>query len=368
MSIYVRIERLFETLTVFFWKLFIWIHELKNIWSKRALVMSFKPTAKQAEDARRYWKKLTGRRWPLWWHRLYASYTGKWDPKYIPEMLFSVNLEPNSSRRCDRDALADKNNLVLFAQGGGLRIPNVYASCTCGLVNRNGVLLNMNETVNALSNIGPCVIKRTRDSDSGRDVAIVDFKDGRDIESGKSVKSIVESMGGEWVCQERVHQHESIDKIYPESVNTLRIVTYMTDQGVGACPVTLRIGQGGAKVDNAHAGGIFIYVDNDGYLGDEAFTEYQKRFIKHPDTEIPFKGRWIAGVPEAIEAVKRCHFAVSELGFISWDVCVDEEGMPTLLEVNLVSQAVWMSQMASGLSMFGDDTPSVVKAYRRNAV
>lgn len=84
MSIYVRIERLFETLTVFFWKLFIWIHELKNIWSKRALVMSFKPTAKQAEDARRYWKKLTGRRWPLWWHRLYASYTGKWDPKYIP--------------------------------------------------------------------------------------------------------------------------------------------------------------------------------------------------------------------------------------------------------------------------------------------
>ena len=58
MSIYVRIERLFETLTVFFWKLFIWIHELKNIWSKRALVKSFKPTTKQAEDARRYWKKL----------------------------------------------------------------------------------------------------------------------------------------------------------------------------------------------------------------------------------------------------------------------------------------------------------------------
>jgi len=363
-SIYVRIDRLFEALSVFFWKTFIWIHEVKNIWSKRALVKSFKPTAEQAEDAHRYWKELTGRYWPLWWHRLYASYTGKWDPKYIPEMLFSVILEPNSSRRCDRDALADKNNLILFAQGGGLRLPEVYANCSCGLVNRGGVLLDMKETVEALGNIGPCVIKRTRDSDSGRDVAIVDFKDGKDIESGKSVKSIIESMGGEWVCQERVRQHESIDAIYPGSVNTLRIVTYLTGQGVGACPVTLRIGQGGSKVDNAHAGGMFVHVDDEGYLGDEAFTEYRISYSSHPDTGTVFKGYRIVGVSKAIEAVKRCHLSVGEFGFISWDVCIDREGRPTLLEVNLDSQTVWFPQMASGRSMFGDDTPAVVKAFR----
>lgn len=367
MSVYVRIERLFEVLTVFFWKTFIWIHEIKNIWSKRALVKSFKPTAEQAEDARGYWRGLTGKRWPLWWHRLYASYTGKWDPKYIPEMLFAVTLEPNSSRRCDRDALADKNDLALFTQGGGLRLPEVFASCSCGLVNRGGVLLDMNETVDALGNIGPCVVKRTRDSDSGRDVAVVDFKDGKDIESGKTVENIVESMGGEWVCQERIRQHESIETIYPGSVNTLRIVTYMTEQGVGVCPVTLRIGQGGAKVDNAHAGGMFVHVDGDGYLGDEAFTEYQERYAKHPDTGTVFRDHRITGVPEAIEAAKRCHLSVGEFGFISWDVCIDEEGRPTLLEVNLVSQTVWFPQMASGKSMFGDDTPAVVKAFRHRA-
>ena len=65
MSIYVRIERLLEFLAVFFWKVFIWIHEVKNIWSKRALVKSFRPTAEQAEEARRYWRELTGKRWPL---------------------------------------------------------------------------------------------------------------------------------------------------------------------------------------------------------------------------------------------------------------------------------------------------------------
>ncbi len=368
MRIYVRIERLFEFLTVFFWKAFIWIHELKNIWSKRALVKSFKPTAEQAEEARSYWKGLTGKRWPLWWHRLYASYTGKWDPRYIPEMLFAVNLEPNSSRRCDRDALADKNNLVLFTKGGGLRLPEIYASCSCGLINRRGELLDISDTVEELGNIGPCVIKRTRDSDSGRDVAVVDFKDGIDVESGKTLESIIESMDGEWVCQERVHQHESIDAIYPRSVNTLRVVTYRTEQGVGSCPVTLRLGKGGAKIDNAHAGGMFVYVDDDGYLGDEAFTEYQKRFKRHPDTGTLFKGHRISGVPEAVKAAKRCHLAVGAFGFISWDICIDEEGAPTLLEVNLGSQTVWFPQMASGKSMFGDDTPAVVKAFRRRVV
>lgn len=77
-----------------------------------------------------------------------------------------------------------------------------------------------------------------------------------------------------------------------------------------------------------------------------------------------FKGYRIVGVSKAIEAVKRCHLSVGEFGFISWDVCIDREGRPTLLEVNLDSQTVWFPQMASGRSMFGDDTPAVVKAFR----
>ena len=365
MNIFRKFERFFEACIIFFWRLFIFIHEIKNIWSKRALVKSYNPTAEEAEEARAYWKKLTGKRWPLWWHRLYASYTGKWDFRYIPEILFAVRLEPNASRLCLRKALDDKNYLSLFTRGGGFRLPVEYARCSNGLISRGGVLLDMPEVVEALSNVGPCVIKRTRDTSSGRDVAVVDFRNGCDAETGKSVEGFVKSMGEDWVCQERVKQHESIDAIYAGSVNTVRLVTYMTKAGIGCSPATLRVGQGGAKVDNAHAGGMFVYVDENGYLGEEAFTEYQKRYAKHPDTGTVFKGHQIAGVAKAIEAVKRCHLSVGEFGFISWDVCIDADGNPTLLEVNLASQTVWFPQMGSGLSMFGDDTPAVVEAYKR---
>lgn len=225
--------------------------------------------------------------------------------------------------------------------------------------------MDMSGAIEALKNAGPCVVKRTRDSDSGRDVAVMDFRDGVDVDTGKTVGDVVASMGSDWVCQERVRQHQSIAAVYPGSVNTLRVVTYMTSDGVGASPVTLRIGQGGAKVDNAHAGGMFVHVDEDGRLGPEAYTEFQKRYERHPDTGARFKGYRIAGVSDAVEAAKRCHLAVGEFGFISWDICIDDEGRPTLLEVNLVSQTVWFPQMASGKSMFGDDTPAVYEAFRR---
>ena len=118
MNIFNALDRFFSSCTQFFWQLFIYIHELKNIWSKRKLVKNFQPTKEQADEARSYWKSLTGKNWPLWWHRLYASYTGKWDSSYVPEILFSVWLEPHSARRSDMNTLDDKNHLAMFVRGG----------------------------------------------------------------------------------------------------------------------------------------------------------------------------------------------------------------------------------------------------------
>lgn len=219
-----------------------------------------------------------------------------------------------------------------------------------------------------LSDVGPCVLKRTRDTSSGRDVMIADFRNGVDGNSGISVADAIGSMGDDWVCQEIVVQHDSIAAVYPCSVNTLRIVTYLTDGGVSVAPVTLRLGRGGSRVDNAHAGGIFISVGLDGTLGGEAYTEYQDRFCEHPDTHLRFSGFQIEGVGRAVDACKERHLAIGEFGFVSWDVVVGESCEPVLIEVNLVSQAVWLPQMASGEAVFGDDTASVVRRYRKRRV
>lgn len=364
MKAYKSIERALEALILFFWRTFIIIHELKNIWAKRSLVCSFRPTEEQAHQAKEYWKNILGHGIPLWWHRLYASYTGKWDPRYIPEILYSTKLELNSSRRTDRETLDDKTYLYVFA-GDDLCTPREYAICCAGVITQHGRLVPASKIRDALGDVGPCVIKRTRDTSSGRDVSFADFKDGKDALTGLDVVSIVSKMGTDWVCQEVVKQHPSIAAIHSESVNTMRIVTYLTDHGIGACPVVLRVGRGSSRIDNAHAGGMFLYVHEDGTLSEEAYTEYQERYRAHPDTGVIFAGHRIAGVRNAVEACCKRHLAVGGFGFISWDVCIDYQGKPILVEVNLVSQTVWFPQMASGKAMFGDDTAEVVGRYLR---
>ena len=57
-------------------------------------------------------------------------------------------------------------------------------------------------------------------------------------------------------------------------------------------------------MDNAHAGGMFIGVNDLGELNDEAFTEFGKRYKEHPDTHTVFKGYKLNFVPELIKTAK----------------------------------------------------------------
>ena len=96
MSAYMVIERVLETLIAFCWQSFILAHEMKNIWKKRRLVRSCTPTDEETRRTQKYWSDLISHRIPLWWHRLYASYTGHWDERYIHEVLFPCGLSPTA--------------------------------------------------------------------------------------------------------------------------------------------------------------------------------------------------------------------------------------------------------------------------------
>ena len=90
------------------------------------------------------------------------------------------------------------------------------------------------------------------------------------------------------VVQECIAQNEQLNKLYPDAVNTFRVITYIWNGKIYHVPLALRIGQGGSFLDNAHAGGMFIGVSDEGELGNIAFTESGLHFEEHPDTNIKF--------------------------------------------------------------------------------
>ena len=218
--------------------------------------------------------------------------------------------------------------------------------------------------LNLIGNCGACFAKPTVGTCSGEGCGSYCFASGVDAATGVTAEELFELLGSDFTVQEVISCHSSVVKLHPESVNTLRIMTYRWQGELRSLPLLMRIGRGKSAVDNAHAGGMFIGISNEGLLAPSALTEFNDRFEKHPDTGVVFQGYKIAGVPGAIDAAKRMHSLMPQMGLISWDFTIGEDGAPIVIEANIRGGSIWLSQMANGIPGFGDATAEILQWLR----
>ncbi len=87
---------------------------------------------------------------------------------------------------------------------------------------------------------------------------------------------------------------------------------------------------------------MFIAVDAAEKLGDSAFTDFRDKFTEHPDTHLTFKDYQIEHYFGMIEATKKMHTAIPQLGVYNWDFTIDEDETPVLIEANTMGGRIWM--------------------------
>lgn len=297
------------------------------------------------------------------WHRYFTAYTGKFDKNFFPEILYIPNFENymnNNKNYCK--VYEDKSILPLLASNIGVKTPKAYVTCSYNLYrNCKNEKITKEEALDLLKNIGPCFAKPTIDSDSGRGCILLNLKNGIDKNSNSSLINIFEELGENFVVQEVIKCHSSLSKIYSKSVNTFRIMTYRWNDEILTTPSILRLGRNNNYLDNAHAGGIFIGIDNDGLLNDVAFTEFNQKFYFHPDTKVKFIDYKIDLFPKVLNIAKKMHALMPQVGVINWDFTIDEVGDPILIESNILGGGIWLFQMAHGKGPFGDKTEEILR-------
>lgn len=348
-------------------KLLLTYGEMKNIRRKKQLYDKVKLSAEENAQIDAFYREHYGKTISKKWHRLYQSYTGAFCLDYFPEILFSAKLEPLLNPRSMREVLGDKNLLSsLFADVPGLHIPVTYASCVYGVL-RNGAneLIDYQQLEGLLQSC-ICVIKKTIDTSSGRDVQLCRFVDGIDQASGEQWQKILRQFGDNFVVQELIEQHECLSRVYPKSVNTFRIITYIVRDEIHICPIALRVGRNGADRDNNHYGGISIGVMRNGQLRAQAYSEMGEKYEAHQDTGVRFKDVIIPYINELVASAKRCHACCPWLRILSWDMAIDNQGKPVLIEVNTGGQSTWFPQYVNGEPLFGDDTAYMLELIRKN--
>ncbi len=155
----------------------------------------------------------------------------------------------------------------------------------------------------------------------------------------------------DYLFQKSVRQHEGMSALYPDSLNTLRVLIGKGHDGVRPLSIIARMGSDGRPVDNAHAGGIFVGVDMEtGRLkrhGHQLYFFGGRQFVEHPDTGVVFEGYQVPRFEEVIDVVQRAHEWLPH-PYSGWDIGVTPDG-PVIIECNSAPYLLMMDVAHGGI-------------------
>ena len=135
-----------------------------------------------------------------------------------------------------------------------------------------------------------------------------------------------------FIIQEKLQNHPDIDAVYNKSLNTIKLITFLNDDGtVDFFDSVMRFGAGGNFVDNASRGGVFVGIEEDGTLQEVGYHEpgIKKNLVVpgvHPDTGVRFGGMKIPYWDELLATAKRFHKFFYGIPSIGWDVAITPQG------------------------------------------
>lgn len=165
-----------------------------------------------------------------------------------------------------------------------------------------------------------------------------------------------------YIIQPYIEQHQVIDDLYPGSVNTFRVYSYLNDDSIVSIKfVILRFGIDGSKVDNLALGGNYLYIDLNGKPS-KLIYDFDLGYEigeRHKNTGYFFSELKIPMFKNILEKCIAAHKKYPYVRFIGWDVCVDRSGEPKLIEWNADNPGFW--QFEARFGPFWSDNEGVSK-------
>lgn len=289
-------------------------------------------------------------------HQFYKEKTGEFHVDYIPDYIWYGYIDPYYN-----DWKLDKyiDNKCYYSR----MFPDVDQPETI-LVRLNGYWLDKNNSIISLDSAkeiinnsrSPLFLKMAGSYfGCGGGVAFYNPLN-REMEKLDPFFSSREDL----MVQAAIKQHSSLEQINKSSVNTYRLLSMLKKDGsVQILSSVLRMGRNGKKVDNEASGGLSCGINDDGSLKSVAYSKYGDRFTEHPDSHVVFEGYHVPSYENVREIVVKNHPLIPHFRMVSWDIAVDENGVPLLIEINTAYGGLSLHQLNNG-PIFGDETKEIL--------
>lgn len=139
-----------------------------------------------------------------------------------------------------------------------------------------------------------------------------------------------------YVLEEFVHQHEALAKFNRDSVNTVRVVTFLPPNNkprvMAAC---VRFGTPGSVVDNYIAGGVCTVLNTkNGKPAAPLINKKHQRTMTHPYSGESIENFQVPYWDKIKKAVLECQAMMTDCRHVGWDVTITDKGEVEFIEGN----------------------------------
>lgn len=151
----------------------------------------------------------------------------------------------------------------------------------------------------------------------------------------------------QFLFEEYFIQHPELSRLYPDSVNTIRMITFFDGKDVHILEGVLKLGNGG-NLDNFGAGGMYTVLSDDGLVQYPAFDKNDIAYKQHPITHQDLIGFKIPLYEDVCELLDKAARVVPEIQYVGWDVAISAT-KPVLIEGNYNTGVFQMKPSLTGV-------------------
>jgi hypothetical protein len=314
-----------------------------------------------------------------WRHGFYAE-TSRWYDfetygfdAYVSDYARAGTL---ASINENRHILDDKVMTYLYLSHMGLPTPTLHGFIREGeIVWLGGQDPPPGGLDGLLERRGKLVVK-SRAGSGGSEFVLLHREAGTTYANGRAVEDPRQALGrGSLVISDFVEQHDRLAAIYPNTTNTMRLLTF-TDVDTGEPFVAAATHRFGTKrsepVDNVAAGGLSGGIDLEtGVLRRVMYQQRasdgstQDRWIEdHPDSGARITGTKIPHWQSVLDGALRAAAALPGSPCIGWDAVVTRDGF-CIIEGN--NRADVNMQIQVGPLLLDDRVRKILASTRRRA-
>lgn len=295
-------------------------------------------------------KKLFDQIWKGWdvaSHEFYKAFCNRFDVAFVPNDYYDF-AEHVLNLRWSALFLQHKCNLKYIIPECN-RPKSILQKIDGHYVFEDNREISKNEAVEILKNKDCFICKVALGTGGGHGVRKVCLNS----ESNKE-KYLTDLLKPEdLIFQEIITQSDFMSSLNPDSVNTFRLLTLNIN---GRCTVLssfVRMGAKGSFVGNlCSGGGALVGLNQDGYLSEFGIRkDYSKCY--ETSTGLSFKGMSVPDWGEIKEKIIGFHQHIPFANLIGWDVTIDKDNEPIVIEINLDSAEIEAHQIFNG-PVFGD--------------